>query len=110
MEQSLAVNSKSLPPSDVQKHSLGDLSGIVGLGGLVQCSETFSRKVFIGGLPQEVDEGSYKQNILQWSILIVSDDIKTFFMQFGSLSVDWPHKNHSRACIPPKGKTTGHLS
>lgn len=47
------------------------------------------------------------------SILIVVsyhvDDIKTFFMQFGSLSVDWPHKNHSRACIPPKGKTTGHL-
>lgn len=57
MEQSLAVNSKSLSPSDIQKRSLGNLSGIVGLGGLVQCSETFSRKVFIGGLPQEVDEG-----------------------------------------------------
>ncbi len=25
-------------------------------------------------------------------------------MRFGSLTVDWPHKNHSKACIPPKGK------
>jgi hypothetical protein len=25
-------------------------------------------------------------------------------MHFGSLTVDWPHKNHSRAVIPPKGE------
>ena len=103
MEQSLAVSSKSLVPSDIQKHSLGDLSGIVGLGGLVQCSETFSRKVFIGGLPQEVDEGMEKEISEVNSYIVHVDDIKTFFVQFGSLSVDWPHKNHSRACIPPKG-------
>eukprot|EP00731_Ephydatia_muelleri_P020445 Em0013g172a len=50
-------------------------------------SETYSRKVFIGGLPQDVAE----------------EDIWTFFLRFGPLTVDWPHKTHTRGSIPPKG-------
>lgn len=28
-------------------------------------------------------------------------------MRFGPLTVDWPHKNQSRASIPPKGNIIG---
>lgn len=43
-----------------------DISTLLGLGGLAQCSETYSRKVFVGGLPPEVDEGEVAMsNMLQ---------------------------------------------
>ena len=48
---------------------------------------TYSRKVFIGGLPPDLD----------------ADDIKRHFIQFGDLLVDWPHKARTRALFPPKG-------
>ena len=31
------------------------------------------------------------------------DDIRSFFLRFGAVTVDWPHKSHSKGCIPPKG-------
>lgn len=49
--------------------------------------ELYSRKVFVGGLPPDVDE----------------EEIGIAFRRFGSLTVDWPHKQESQAYFPPKG-------
>jgi cytoplasmic polyadenylation element-binding protein len=50
-------------------------------------SERFSRKVFVGGLPPDIDE----------------EEIKASFRRFGALVVDWPHKAESKSYFPPKG-------
>lgn len=50
-------------------------------------NERFSRKVFVGGLPPDIDE----------------DEITTSFRRFGPLVVDWPHKAESKSYFPPKG-------
>lgn len=47
----------------------------------------FSRKVFVGGLPPDIDE----------------DEITSSFRRFGPLVVDWPHKAESKSYFPPKG-------
>lgn len=49
--------------------------------------ERFSRKVFVGGLPPDIDE----------------DEIHASFCRFGPLTVDWPHKAESKSYFPPKG-------
>ncbi|XP_022094376.1 cytoplasmic polyadenylation element-binding protein 2-like [Acanthaster planci] len=49
--------------------------------------ERFSRKVFVGGLPPDIDE----------------EEITASFRRFGSLVVDWPHKAESKSYFPPKG-------
>lgn len=49
--------------------------------------EKFSRKVFVGGLPPDIDE----------------DEIVTHFRRYGNLIVDWPHKAESKSYFPPKG-------
>ncbi|PAA50131.1 hypothetical protein BOX15_Mlig025386g1, partial [Macrostomum lignano] len=49
--------------------------------------ERYSRKVFVGGLPPDIDE----------------DEITNAFRRFGVLVIDWPHKNESRTYFPPKG-------
>ncbi|CAF4227957.1 unnamed protein product [Rotaria socialis] len=49
--------------------------------------ERFSRKVFVGGLPPDIDE----------------EEIITHFQRFGPLVVDWPHKQESKSYFPPKG-------
>ncbi|CAL8310373.1 unnamed protein product [Lota lota] len=49
--------------------------------------ERFSRKVFVGGLPPDIDE----------------DEITSSFRRFGHLAVDWPHKAESKSYFPPKG-------
>lgn len=49
--------------------------------------ERFSRKVFVGGLPPDIDE----------------EEIKASFRRFGTLVVDWPHKAESKSYFPPKG-------
>ena len=48
---------------------------------------TYSKKVFVGGLPPDLD----------------GDDIRRHFGQFGGLVVDWPHRARSGAVFPPKG-------
>lgn len=71
---------------DGQQHSLKvDLYGapLVNSDG----SERFSRKVFVGGLPPDIDE----------------EEIKASFRRFGLLIVDWPHKAESKSYFPPKG-------
>ena len=55
-EQSLAGGSS---PDLLKKPSVRDISTVLGLGG-IQNWETYSRKVFVGGLPPEVDEGMQK--------------------------------------------------
>ncbi|KAK5870431.1 hypothetical protein PBY51_025064 [Eleginops maclovinus] len=50
-------------------------------------TERFSRKVFVGGLPPDIDE----------------DEITSSFRRFGLLVVDWPHKAESKSYFPPKG-------
>ncbi|CAO1431420.1 unnamed protein product, partial [Diamesa serratosioi] len=49
--------------------------------------ERFSRKVFVGGLPPDIDE----------------DEITASFRRYGPLIVDWPHKAESKSYFPPKG-------
>ena len=48
--------------------------------------DRYSRKVFVGGLPPDIDE----------------DEITASFRKFGPLCVDWPHKNESKSYFPPK--------
>nr|XP_027195869.1 cytoplasmic polyadenylation element-binding protein 4-like [Dermatophagoides pteronyssinus] len=50
-------------------------------------NERFSRKVFVGGLPPDIDE----------------EEITASFRRFGHLVVDWPHKAESKSYFPPKG-------
>ncbi|KFB46861.1 AGAP002296-PA-like protein [Anopheles sinensis] len=52
-----------------------------------ETTERFSRKVFVGGLPPDIDE----------------EEITTSFNQYGDLIVDWPHKAESKSYFPPKG-------
>ncbi|XP_076372272.1 cytoplasmic polyadenylation element-binding protein 3-like isoform X2 [Tachypleus tridentatus] len=47
----------------------------------------YSRKVFVGGLPPDIDE----------------EEITATFHRFGPLVVDWPHKAESKSYFPPKG-------
>ncbi|XP_045190760.1 cytoplasmic polyadenylation element-binding protein 2-like isoform X2 [Mercenaria mercenaria] len=49
--------------------------------------ERFSRKVFVGGLPPDIDE----------------EEITIAFRRFGPVVVDWPHKAESKSYFPPKG-------
>ncbi|UXI20111.1 F-actin-capping protein subunit alpha [Sarcoptes scabiei] len=52
-----------------------------------ESNERFSRKVFVGGLPPDIDE----------------EEITASFRKFGHLVVDWPHKAESKSYFPPKG-------
>ena len=58
VEQSLAINGRGSPESvDQVKFSICNATTILGMSGLTHCSDTYSRKVFIGGLPPDTDEG-----------------------------------------------------
>jgi len=58
-----------------------------GSQGYDSSGERYSRKVFVGGLPPDIDE----------------DEITASFRRFGALVVDWPHKAESKSYFPPKG-------
>ncbi|XP_049884247.1 translational regulator orb2 isoform X3 [Pectinophora gossypiella] len=85
------------PPDVVSRLSAAGLSMCVSaLGSPARSSpvsagsehgERFSRKVFVGGLPPDIDE----------------DEITSSFRRFGPLVVDWPHKAESKSYFPPKG-------
>ncbi|XP_077468561.1 cytoplasmic polyadenylation element-binding protein 3 isoform X1 [Stigmatopora argus] len=69
-----------------------DLSLTPGLNSPTHCQngeriERYSRKVFVGGLPPDIDE----------------DEITNSFRRYGHLVVDWPHKAESKSYFPPKG-------
>jgi len=63
------------------------ISAVGGAEGGVSDEDRYSRKVFVGGLPPDIDE----------------DEITASFRQYGPLCVDWPHKNESKSYFPPKG-------
>uniref|UniRef100_A0A1I7ZVB8 RRM domain-containing protein n=1 Tax=Steinernema glaseri TaxID=37863 RepID=A0A1I7ZVB8_9BILA len=48
---------------------------------------TFSKKVFLGGLPPDIDERQ----------------LNHCFSSFGKHRIDWPHKNDTHYQFPPKG-------
>ena len=62
------------------------ISAVGGAEGGVSDEDRYSRKVFVGGLPPDIDE----------------DEITASFRQYGPLCVDWPHKNESKSYFPPK--------
>uniref|UniRef100_A0AAY4EK45 RRM domain-containing protein n=1 Tax=Denticeps clupeoides TaxID=299321 RepID=A0AAY4EK45_9TELE len=70
----------------------GDPSLTPGMSSPTRCQngermERYSRKVFVGGLPPDIDE----------------DEITNSFRRYGHLVVDWPHKAESKSYFPPKG-------
>ncbi|XP_017164581.1 cytoplasmic polyadenylation element-binding protein 3 isoform X1 [Poecilia reticulata] len=70
----------------------GDPSLTPGLNSPTRCQngermERYSRKVFVGGLPPDIDE----------------EEITNSFRRYGHLVVDWPHKAESKSYFPPKG-------
>ncbi|KAL5109910.1 Cytoplasmic polyadenylation element-binding protein 4 [Taenia crassiceps] len=66
-------------------HTMGNAHS--SLSAMAPREEGYSRKVFVGGLPPDIDE----------------EEITTAFRRFGALIVDWPHKTESKAYFPPKG-------
>lgn len=98
--------------------------GLAGLGTPFQHQngervERYSRKVFVGGLPPDIDEG--EQSLLFGvsfftqttggvqdlrCVYCLSDEITASFRRFGHLFVDWPHKAESKSYFPPKGRLT----
>ena len=68
----------------------------------------YSRKVFVGGLPPDIDESIITILTLLLSYLILTNDmiiyeIMCHFRRFGQLLVDWPHKNEINTSFPHKG-------
>ena len=71
---------------------------LAGVGGMIQilvvdsmcgvgAAGAMTNKIFVGGLPPDIDE----------------DEITASFRRFGPLVVDWPHKAESKSYFPPKG-------
>lgn len=68
--------------------------------------ERFSRKVFVGGLPPDIDEGTINLKKIMKILLnkfFFLDEITSSFRRYGPLVVDWPHKAESKSYFPPKG-------
>lgn len=70
-------------------NAVNNAPGAVGQGdgSVAGDDDRYSRKVFVGGLPPDIDE----------------DEITASFRKYGPLCVDWPHKNESKSYFPPKG-------
>ncbi|XP_062309156.1 cytoplasmic polyadenylation element-binding protein 4b isoform X2 [Osmerus eperlanus] len=75
------------PDDDRGEQGLGGLGGGCFPHQNGERVERYSRKVFVGGLPPDIDE----------------DEITASFRRFGHLFVDWPHKAESKSYFPPKG-------
>ncbi|VDM20965.1 unnamed protein product [Hydatigera taeniaeformis] len=71
------------------------------LSAMAPREEGYSRKVFVGGLPPDIDEGTIVVSFK--SPYLLREEITTAFRRFGALIVDWPHKTESKAYFPPKG-------
>lgn len=64
--KSLATNGRISSPESTEtlsRASVANIADILGLGGLLQCSEIYSKKVFVGGLPPDADEGNGNNTI-----------------------------------------------
>ena len=87
----------SIPPSGTAPDPMSagnSAPGAVGQGdgSVTGDDDRYSRKVFVGGLPPDIDE----------------DEITASFRKFGPLCVDWPHKNESKSYFPPKARYLEH--
>ncbi|KAK4471409.1 hypothetical protein MN116_004839 [Schistosoma mekongi] len=87
-------NNQSSSFNSLSGYNTSSLMGSVGIASpysmfanIFTREEGYSRKVFVGGLPPDIDE----------------EEITTAFRRFGPLIVDWPHKTESKAYFPPKG-------
>jgi hypothetical protein len=71
---------------------------------LMQMEETYSRKVFIGGLPPDIDEGPLI-SFLRFNVFTIRfpEIILQAFRVIGRVTVDWPHKDQSNNRFPPQG-------
>lgn len=86
LEGDTGCTPSSVGVQNVSPRAAVGLSG-VGASGVNEQGERFSRKVFVGGLPPDIDE----------------EEITASFRRFGPLVVDWPHKAESKSYFPPKG-------
>ena len=68
-------------------------------------TDVYSRKVFVGGLPPDIDDGKpCKLTTYKCYAVFFAEEIKCYFEKFGPLTVDWPHKAQTKAYFPPKGE------
>lgn len=81
------VGVANISPRGVGGGGVGGVGGGIGPNAGADTGERFSRKVFVGGLPPDIDE----------------EEITASFRRFGPLVVDWPHKAESKSYFPPKG-------
>lgn len=78
--------------------------------------EKYSRKVFIGGLPPDINESEsfISRESTLWVVCVMrkpqppiiflfSEEIYAAFRKFGALSVNWPQKGETRPHYPPRG-------
>lgn len=63
----------------------------------------YSRKVFVGGLPEGVDASMFQKvyNLFGKRFFRLAGCIRGFFSAFGSVIVDWPNRDKSTQV--PKG-------
>ncbi|XP_046808301.1 translational regulator orb2-like isoform X6 [Lucilia cuprina] len=81
-----AIMAERMRNQKMSEHHLGEVDAVAIAAGSDHTAR-FSRKVFVGGLPPDIDE----------------DEITSSFRRFGPLVVDWPHKAESKSYFPPKG-------
>ena len=69
----------------------------------------YSRKVFVGGLPQDIDQSACARTLASERTAapllshVRAEAIERAFGRFGALDVDWPHKSEQAADRPPRG-------
>jgi len=88
-KSSFGMNTIESQLMDIIRQQDGQQAGANAIGAEVNGDDgqdRYSRKVFVGGLPPDIDE----------------DEIQASFRQYGPLIVDWPHKNESKSYFPPK--------
>lgn len=76
----------------------------------------YSRKVFVGGLPQDIEKSALRSTATAGTphalilahrtasrLSCAAETIESAFGRFGALVVDWPHKLEQATDRPPKG-------
>ena len=84
---------------------------------LVPCTYSMVRTEIVGSTASMCVEAirpelcahspDYTSTVCKTFSLRSSDEIRDAFIQFGGLTVDWPHKAQSKAYFPPKGMYEG---
>ncbi len=108
--QTVHNGGNSIQPTGTNTSSAIPSIGNCVVHGSGMTADAYSRKVFVGGLPPDIDEGmcQYMYKYMEYLYFTcfyfkLPDEIREHFLPFGTLSVDWPHKAQSKAYFPPKG-------